>query len=385
MSVPCRVALLLAVTLCCGATADVFASEHDRRLTPCEMVDVLQEMSTVFEALSEPIMTVEKDVTALRRRLWSLRDVLDRETLTMLREKIYDAESEVSSPELATKKLRKDLKEFLNTVQSKSRQLRSAERGSNFSDFFQTCNNTMPNNERTKEDLLRAIGEGWGSVLAWASGEKSRLEAEENEAMRASLGPSSQASSEYKALLTNFMELVRKADVALTTVLTHIPKAAAMLSAAKQAVAEAVKSILAKELSECRGREVTGDTSASCSSLRGMLDKVRERSGQVVSAREVDGGRPAPSTAKSSDGIAALTEADADALLAASGHEGLIELLSKHGSQGNESAHGMSVARVVFYAEIPVVLVVVLVVMLGLVSLKLMRLQAKKKKADTKA
>ncbi|KAH8617176.1 hypothetical protein ERJ75_000405000 [Trypanosoma vivax] len=114
-----------------------------------------------------------------------------------------------------------------------------------------------------------------------------------------------------------------------------------------------------------------------------MLDKVRERSGQVVSAREVDGGRPAPSTAKSSDGIAALTEADADALLAASGHEGLIELLSKHGSQGNESAHGMSVARVVFYAEIPVVLVVVLVVMLGLVSLKLMRLQAKKKMEQT--
>ncbi|CCD18073.1 hypothetical protein, conserved in T. vivax [Trypanosoma vivax Y486] len=340
------------------------------------MVDVLQEMSTVFEALSEPIMTVEKDVTALRRRLGSLRDVLGDETLTMLREKIYDAESEVSSPELATKKLRKDLKEFLNTVQSKSRQLRSAERDSNFSDFFQTCNNTMPNNERTKEDLLRAIGEGWGSVLAWASGEKSRLEAEENEAMRASLGSSSQASSEYKALLTNFMELVRKADVALTTVLTHIPKAAAMLSAAKQAVAEAIKPILAKELSECRGREVTGDTSASCSSLRGMLDKVRERSGQVVSAREVGGGRPAPSTAKSSDGIAALTEAGADALLAASGHEGLIELLSKHGSQGNESVHGMSVARVMFYAEIPVVLVVVL----GLVSLKLMRLQAKKKK-----
>ncbi|KAH8619270.1 hypothetical protein ERJ75_000176500 [Trypanosoma vivax] len=196
MSVVHHVALLLTVTLCCGATANAFASEHGRQWPPCGMVNVLQRMSVVFEALSEHIKTFEKDATALRRRLWSLRDFLGDETFTMLRERVYNAESEVSSPGLATKQLRKDLKKFLDTAQSESHQLRPVEGSSNFSDSFQTCNNTMANNERTKEDVLRAIGEGWESVVAWASDEKRRLEAEENEAIRASLGSSSQTPSE---------------------------------------------------------------------------------------------------------------------------------------------------------------------------------------------
>ncbi|CCD21585.1 hypothetical protein ERJ75_001586700 [Trypanosoma vivax] len=375
MTVAYHVALLLAATLCCGATANVFASEHGRQWSPCEAVNVFQRMGIVFEALSGHIKTFEKDATALRRRLCSLRDLLGDETLTTLGEKVYNAESEVSSPGLATKKLRKDLKKFLDTAQSESHQLRSVERSSNFSDSFQTCNNTMGNNERTKEDVLRAIGEGWESVVAWVSDEKSRLEAEENEAIRASLGPSSQAPSAYDALLRNFVELVTKADAALATVTTHMPKAAAMLSAAKQAVAEAVKSIVVKELSECRGKEVTGDMSPLCKTLRKMSDGVQERSGEMVSAREVGDGRPAPSTAKSSDGATAPTEADADAPPAASGNEALMELLGEHASQGNKSAHRMPMARVVFYANIPVVLVVVLV----LAALRLIQLWAKRK------
>ncbi|KAH8619424.1 hypothetical protein ERJ75_000165200 [Trypanosoma vivax] len=375
MSVAYHVALLLAATLCCGATANAFASEHGRRWSPCGMVNVLQRMGVVFEALSEHIKTFEKDATALRRRLGSLRDVLGDETLTMLRERVYDAESEVSSPGLATEKLRKDLKKFLNTVQSERHQLRSVEGSSNFSDSFQTCHNTMGNNEGTKEDVLRAIGEGWESVVAWASDEKSRLEAEENEAIRASLGPSSQTPSEYGALLRNFMELVTRADAALTTVMAHMPKAAAMLSAAKRAADEAMKSIVVKELSECRGKEVTGDTSPLCKTLRKMSDGVRERSGQMVSVREVGDGRPVPSTAESSDGAAAPTEADAGAPPAASGNEALMELLGEHVSQGNKSAHSMPTATVVFYANIPFVLVVVL----ALVALRLIQLWAKRK------
>ncbi|KAH8605546.1 hypothetical protein ERJ75_001585800 [Trypanosoma vivax] len=375
MSVAYHVALLLAATLCCGATANVFASEHGRQWSPCETVNVLQRMSAVFKVVGEHIKAFEKDATTPRRRLGSLRDLLGDETLTTLRERIYDAESEVSSPGLATKKLRKDLKKFLDTAQSESRQLRSVERSSNFSDSFQTCNNTMANNELTKEDVLRAIGEGWESVVAWASDEKSRLEAEENEAIRASLGPSSQAPSAYDALLGNFVELVTRADAALATVTTHMPKAAAMLSAAKRAADEAMKSIVVKELSECRGKEVTGDTSPLCKTLRKMSDGVRERSGEMVSAREVGDGKPAPSTAKSSDGAAAPTEADADAPPAASGNEALMELLGEHASQGNKSAHRMPMARVVFYANIPVVLVVVLV----LAALRLIQLWAKRK------
>ncbi|KAH8617172.1 hypothetical protein ERJ75_000404900 [Trypanosoma vivax] len=207
MSVPCRVALLLAVTLCCGATADVFASEHDRRLTPCEMVDVLQEMSTVFEALSEPIMTVEK----MSLRFGGASGVCVTSLVmrhSQCSEKKFTMRKVKCPAQNRYQKAAEGPEGVFEHRAEQEPQLRSAERGSNFSDFFQTCNNTMPNNERTKEDLLRAIGEGWGSVLAWASGEKSRLEAEENEAMRASLGSSSQASSEYKALLTNFMELV---------------------------------------------------------------------------------------------------------------------------------------------------------------------------------
>ncbi|CCD19750.1 hypothetical protein, conserved in T. vivax [Trypanosoma vivax Y486] len=375
MSVAYHVALLLAATLCCGATANVFTSEHGGQWSPCGMVNVLQRMGVVFEALGGHIKTFEKDATALRRRLWSLRDVLGDETLTMLREKVYNAESEVSSPGFATEKLRKDLKKFLNTVQSESHQLRSVERTSNFSDSSQTCNNTMAKSERTKEDLLKAIGEGWESLLAWASDEKSRLEAEETEAIRASLDSSSQPSSAYGALVRNFVELVTRADAALTTVMTNMPKAAAMLSAAKRAADEAVKSIVVKELSECQGKEVTGDMSPLCKTLRTMSDGVRERSGEVVSAREVGNRRPAPSTAESSDGAAAPTEADADAPPAASGNEALMELLGEYASQANKSAHSMPTARVVFYANIPVVLVVVL----ALVALWLIQLWMKRK------
>ncbi|CCD19980.1 hypothetical protein ERJ75_000159600 [Trypanosoma vivax] len=375
MGVVYYVALLLAVTLCCGATANAFTSEHGRQWSPCGMVNVLQRMGVVFEAVGGHIKTFEKDATALRRRLGSLRDVLGDETLTTLREKVYNAESEVSSPGFATKQLRKDLKKFLITVQSESHQLRSVEGSSNFSDSFQTCNNTMANNEQTKEDVLRAIGEGWENVVAWASDEKSRLEAEENEAIRASLGSSSQASSEYGALVTNFVELVTRADAALTTVMTHMPKAAALLSAAKRAADEAVKSTVVKELSECRGKEMTGDTSPLCKTLRKMSDGVRERSGEMVSVREVGDGRPVPSTAESSDGAAAPTEADADAPPAASGNEDLMELLGEHVSQGNKSVHRMPTARVVLYANIPVVLVVVL----ALVALWLIQLWAKRK------
>ncbi|KAH8619352.1 hypothetical protein ERJ75_000176600 [Trypanosoma vivax] len=157
--------------------------------------------------------------------------------------------------------------------------------------------------------------------------------------------------------------------------MTHMPKAAAMLSASKRAADEAMKSIVIKELSECRGKEMTGDMSPLCKTLRKTSDGVRERSGEMVSAREVGDGRPVPSTAESSDGAAAPTEADAGAPPAASGNEDLMELLGEHVSQGNKSAHRMPTARVVFYANIPVVLVVVL----ALVALWLIQLWAKRK------